>query len=105
MMDIYVFELSSKAVASGVWSGNTLKIPSGILRQIVLQAPGSGVTFDLKITDDRSHTVYDTALREKTATGFLIDEVQIPVKGVYTIRIYGATSDGAYNGRLLVRDG
>lgn len=103
-MDIYVYEINSQAASSGIWSANTLEIESGICHQIILAATASSTTFDFKIIDDKSNVVYDTIRREKTATHILDDEVVLPMKGIYTVRVYNASSDDTFSGRLVVRD-
>ena len=103
-MDIHVYEIDSKSAASGTWSANTLDIHSGICSQIVLMASASAMTFDFKLTDEKGIVVYDTILREKTATWILYDNPELPMHGVYTMKVYNASSDGMFNGRLLIRD-
>ena len=103
-MDIYVYEINSQSAVSGTWAVNTLNIRSGILRQIILAATTSSITFDFKLIDDKSNVAYDTIRREKTATFVLDDEVEIPVHGIYTMRLYNASSDDTFSGRLLVED-
>ena len=103
-MDIHVYEITSQNAVSGTWSANTLNIHSGICHQIILAANASNLTFDFKLIDDKSNVVYDTIRREKTATQVLDDEVNLPLHGIYTMRIYNASSDGTFNGRLMVRD-
>lgn len=104
-MDIYVYEITTQSAVSGTWSTNTQDIRGGICRQIYLAVPHSDVTFDLKLIDDKNNEVYDTIRREKTATQILDDEVSLPMHGIYTIKLYNASSDGiTFSGRLLVED-
>jgi hypothetical protein len=103
-MDIHVYEITTQNASSGTWSANTLDIHSGICKQIFVSAR-SNVTFDFKLTDDKNNVIYDTIRREKTATFVLDDEVELPMHGVYTMRVYSSSSDGAiFNGRLLIQD-
>ena len=103
-MDIYVYEINSKNAASGTWATNTLDIKAGILKHVVLAATASATTFDFKLIDDKSNVVYDTIRREKTATFVLDDEISMPVHGIYTMRVYNASSDDTFSGRLMVCD-
>ena len=103
-MDIHVYEISSKNAASGTWSANTLDIKAGICRQILVISNASALTFDFKLVDDKGNVAYDTIRRERTATGELDDEVCLPMHGIYTMRVYNASSDGTFSGRLLVED-
>lgn len=103
-MDIHAYEITSQNATSGIWSSNTPDIKSGICHHIVLAANASDLTFDFKLIDDKSNVVYDTIRREKTATFVLDDEVCIPLKGIYTARVYNASSDGTFSGRVMVRD-
>ena len=103
-MDIYVYEIRTQNAVSGTWAANTFEIHSGICHQIILAATASATTFDFKLVDDKSNVAYDTQRREKTATGVLDDEIVLPVHGIYTMRVYNASSDDTFSGRLLVRD-
>lgn len=103
-MDIYVYEITSQNAVSGIWSLNTSKIASGICHQIILASNDSSLTFDFKLIDDKSNIVYDTIRRERTATFVLDDEINLPMHGIYTARVYNASSDGTFNGRLLISD-
>lgn len=103
-MDIHAYEINSQNAVSGAWSSNTLDIKSGVCYQIILAANASNLTFDFKLIDEKSNVVYDTIRREKTATFVLDDEVTLPMKGIYTLRVYNASSDGTFSGRLMVRD-
>ena len=103
-MDIHAYEISTQNAVSGIWSINTPNIRSGICHQIIVSANASALTFDFKLIDDKSNEVYDTVRREKTATFVLDDEVLLPMKGIYTARVYNASSDGTFSGRLMIRD-
>lgn len=103
-MDIHAYEITSQNAVSGIWSSNTPDIKSGICYQIILASNASNLTFDFKLIDDKSNVAYDTIRREKTATFVLDDEVILPMKGIYTARVYNASSDGTFSGRLMIRD-
>ena len=103
-MDIHAYEIRTQNAASGTWSINTPDIKSGICHHIILASNASDLTFDFKLIDDKSNVAYDTIRREKTATFVLDDEVILPMKGIYTARLYNASSDGTFSGRLMIRD-
>lgn len=103
-MDIHAYEITSQNAASGIWSSNTPDIKSGICHHIIIAANDSNLTFDFKLIDDKSNVIYDTIRREKTATFVLDDEVFLPMRGIYTARVYNASSDGTFSGRIMVRD-
>ena len=103
-MDIHAYEITSQNAVSGTWATNTPDIKSGICHHIILASNASDLTFDFKLIDDKSNVVYDTIRREKTATFVLDDEVVLPMRGIYTTRVYNASSDGQFSGRLLIRD-
>lgn len=103
-MDIHVYEITTQNAASGTWSKNTHNIRGGICRQIYLAATNSNVTFDFKLVDDKNNVVYDTIRREKTAIWQLDDEVCLPMHGTYTMKLYNASSDDAFTGRLILED-
>jgi hypothetical protein len=103
-MDIHVEEITTQNAVGGIWSKNTHNIRSGICHQIILGSNASDLTFDFKLIDDKSNVVYDTIRREKTATFVLDDEINLPMHGIYTARVYNASSDGTFSGRLIIRD-
>jgi len=104
-MDIHVFEINSQGAASNTFSTNTLNIQGGICNQIYLAAHDTSVTtFELQLIDDHDNIIYDTVRREKTATGILDDEVNLPMMGIYTVKVYNASSDDLFTGRLLIMD-
>jgi len=98
---IHVFEITTQGAASGTWSLNTLPL-NGIVRQIVLLSADTTVTFEFQVIDEKSNIIYDTKIRETTPTGVLNDEVALPVRGICTLKVYEASSDASFTGRLLM---
>ncbi len=103
-MDIHVYEISSQNAINGIWTNNTHNIRAGMCRQIILCSVNSTTTFNFKLIDDDSNVVYDTIRRGRTATFVLDDEIDLPMHGIYTARIYNASSDDTFTGRLLIED-
>lgn len=100
-MVIYPVEILQTAV-SGKWSVNTVKFASAVLKQIVVEAASSTTTFGFTLTDEKNLTVYTT---DTKATGKLREEVNIPLKGIYTMAVADASADNAFTGRLMVMEG
>ena len=98
-MLIYPVEISQTA-SSGAWSVNTPRFSAGILKQILIEATTSTATFKLSITDDKGLVVYNN----EGATGAIMEEVNIPLKGIYTIAAASASVDEAYVGRFMVQE-
>lgn len=97
-MLIYNIEISQTA-SSGDWSFNTPKIHSSLLKQIIVKATTSTTTFTLTITDENNNIAY---VNDTPATGTLREEVEIPVKGIYTIAVSSASADEAFSGVLVI---
>ena len=85
--------------SSGIYSVNTSRIINGIIKQIILKAATSTTTFYFDITDDHNNVIYNT---ETAATGTLRQEMEIPIKEINTLRIYTASADEAFTGKLSI---
>lgn len=80
---------------------NTVRFSSAILKQIIIEATTSTATFRFKITDDKDLTVFDT---DTYPTGKLREQVNIPLKGIYTLSCSDASVNEAYKGKLLITE-
>jgi len=101
---IYAVVINTNASA-GIFAFNTLPIRAGICKHVLVASASSDTTFDFKIIDSDSDIVYDTERREKTATFVLDDEVNIPMAGgIYTLRLYNASTDETFTGKIMVAD-
>ena len=103
-MTIHVYEITSQNAVSGTWSLNTMAIKHGVLTHILVAANASALTFEFKLIDEKSNIVYDSKRRQQTATVVLDEEVNIPLHGTYTLRVYEASSDGTFSGRMMIQD-
>src|SRR3990167_10462740 len=99
-MLIYNIEISQTA-SSGVWSFNTPKLHSPLLKQIIVKAATVTTTFTLTITDDKDNIVY---INDTPATGTLRVEVEIPVRGIHTVAVSNSSADEAFTGKLSVEE-
>ena len=100
---IYAFEVSAQAASTGTWSLNTHYL-DGIIGHIFIAAVNTTTSFDLQLIDEKSNIVYDTVRREKSAYGILDDEIYLPARGIYTIKVYDAHSDDRFSGRLMLTE-
>jgi hypothetical protein len=93
-------------VSSGSWSGNTPKFSMGVLRQIVLKATTSTNIFDFSLVDENGNTVFPTDKDSATAIeGSLnLNKVDIPLVGIYTMKISNATIDEDISYLLVVQE-
>jgi hypothetical protein len=99
MIQITPIEVSQTA-SSGIWSFNTQKFSGGNLMYIVLNPTTATTTYDISIIDEKSNTIYN----DEGITGLYIQEVYIPLRGVYTISVSNSSVDEAYTGRLMVEE-
>lgn len=91
--------LISQTAASGTWSFNTPKLTSGILKQIIVKAATITTTFDFQIIDENSLIIYNT---DTPVTGILRHEIELPLKGVCTIKVLNSSADEAFTGKLSI---
>ncbi len=93
--------LISGTPSSGTYSVNTPKLVSCYLKQIVIKATTATPTFYFDITDKQNNVIYNT---ETQATGTLRQEMEIPMKEINTLRIYTASADEAFIGKLSLTE-
>ena len=102
-MLIYAIEIS-KTATSGAWSFNTSKFDNALLKQIIIKSATSSTTFDISLTDDHNNKPFDTATSGETATGTLNRNMDMPLKGIYTVALANSSADEAFTGRLLISE-
>ena len=102
-MLIYAIEVS-KTASAGAWSFNTLKFDSAILKQIILKAASTDTGFDFQLIDERSNNVIDTTVSGDAATGTYNRQLEIPLKGIYTVKVLNSSANEAFTGRLLIQE-
>lgn len=101
-MLLFPLRIINKTASSGNWSFNSPRFVSAILKQIVLKAATATTTFNFSLTDEFNNIVYNT---DTSATGTLRQELEIPLKGIYTIAVSGASVDESFNGLLSILEG
>lgn len=95
----------SQTASGGAWSFNTTKFSGAELRQIIVIAALATTTFDFTITDADGVVVYDTAERGLTPTGTLNESVNLPLRGIYTLAVSGASvATSTFTGKLMVKE-
>lgn len=97
-MLFYPLRIINKTASSGAWSFNSPKLTSAILKQVVLKAATATTAFDFSMTDEYNNIVYSRV----GETGTLRQEMDLPLKGIYTIAVANASNDEAFNGILLL---
>lgn len=83
--------------SSGSASGNTSARLQGLLRQVIVKAAGN-TTFDITLTNDQSQVIYER-VGEVARTS---EQVQLPVRGVYTVALGNASADEVFTVALVV---
>jgi len=89
----------SSVTSSGSWSGNTVA-QRGLLQQVVIKPTTDTTMYDFSLTDVNNDIVYNRT----DVSGTLNEEVNIPLRGVYTMSISNATKDEAFDIILVVRE-
>lgn len=97
---VYPIEIT-QTTSSGTWSVNTPKLESRIIKQIIIEAATSTTTFKFDIKDEKNLTVFNT---DTAATGKLLQEVNIPAVGIYTLRVYSSSADEIFKGRIMIKE-
>lgn len=100
-MLIYSIKISGTA-SSGVYSFNTSKFDNAILKQIIVKAASNDTTFDFQLINDLDLNQIDTTITGESGTGVLNKQVDIPLKGIYTVKILNSSDDEAFTGELLI---
>lgn len=92
--------------SSGTVSFNTPKFSMGYLRQIIINPATSTTVYDLVIIDQDGYTVLPTQDQQTInltgSTNF--HKLDIPMVGVYTVKIQNSTADEAFSLKMLVQE-
>ena len=86
--------------SSGTYVVNTAVTVQGMLRQVIIEPASSSTIYDIKIENNKGHTIYERL----SETGPLAESVDIPVKGVLTFTITNATVDEVFTAQLAVQN-
>jgi hypothetical protein len=89
----------SGTTSSGAYS-SSLPYIEGILRQVRCKFTTASTTFILTINDSDGIPIYNS----EPATGELVEQVALAVRGIYTVVISGASKDEEFQGRLEVQE-
>jgi len=89
----------SVATSDGVWQGNTVSL-NGILKQILVKSATSSTMLDFSLTSDQNDVIYNRT----DVTGIINEENELPLHGVYTMKISGATRNEDFTILLSVRE-
>lgn len=93
-------------VVSGSWSANSPKYSMGYIRQITLVPTTQTNIYDFSLTDEFGYVVLPveelstTAIEGTTS----IHKVDIPLLGVYTLKITNATIDENINYEIIIQE-
>ena len=81
-------------LSGGNWSANTVRITKGLLLQVVFIPSVSTNIYDFSIVDEDGYTVLPTENESTTAIegNYSQNNLNIPMRGIYTIKINNATS-------------
>jgi hypothetical protein len=86
------------ATVSGSWSANTIVL-TGMLGQVTIQPDTETTMYDFSLTDDENVLVYERT----DITGDLMEELNVPIHGIYTMAISNSTRDESFTVVLNVR--
>jgi len=89
------------ATVGNAYSGNTLYI-EGILTTIRCKFTTASTTFVLTINDSDGIPIFSNA--DEPATGEMVWQVRLAVRGIYTIVISGASANEAFTCKLEVEE-
>jgi len=85
--------------SSGASSGNTVSLVGSDLRMIVVTPTTNTTEYQFKITNADSIIIFD-----ETVSGTLRREMNLPVSGVLTWAIVGASADESFTVYLGVKE-
>jgi hypothetical protein len=86
--------------SSGSLQVNTVAALQGIAREIIISPATSSTTYNLTITNDNSLDIFIST----SITGDFIEEVALPLRGVYTVAISSATADEEFNMAIILEE-
>lgn len=98
-MVIHTEKLSGTASA-GTFAVNTISNLCGLLRTIIIKPTTATTQYDITITNSDSMDIYSS----KSIVGNSSDEVQIPLRGIFTITITNSTADEAFTIHLALQE-
>ena len=84
--------------SSGALSTNTVAALTGIAREIIISPATSSTQYNLTITNDNSLDMFIS----ESITGDFIEEVALPMRGVYTVTVDQATRDEEFNMAIVL---
>ena len=87
--------------SSGVGSANTLKFSGAELSQVFAKATTSTTNYDIRLEDEDGDIVYEALNIEND---YRDDNVDMPLRGIYTIRIFNASVDENITVKLMVNE-
>jgi len=87
--------------SSGSGSANTLKFSGAELSQIFAKATTTTTNYDILLEDEDGDTVYEALNIEND---YRDDAVDMPLRGIYTIRIQNASADENIVVKLMVNE-
>ena len=90
----------SGTASSGAISTNTVAALQGIAREIIISPATSTTVYNLTITNDNSLTVF----KSSSITGDFIEEVALPLRGVYTVAVTSATVDELFTMAIVLEE-
>lgn len=99
-MKIYRFR-TTISTAGGSGSANTNPVIGGLCRQVYIRAQTSGALFRANIQSAYADTMRAYQLHTST---IMDDNRVLPMAGVYTVQITGASADGDFTTELLVQE-
>ncbi len=101
---MYVIDIN-KTASGGEWSFNTLKIVSGKLEQVLIEATNNDTVFDFSMTDKNGNEPIDTSKSNQSGTGFLNILPNIPLAGIYTVKVFNSSlATETFTGRIIVAE-
>lgn len=89
----------SVSTSLGSWAGNTVSL-RGLLKQVLVNPTTTSTMYDFSLTNNQNDIIY----RRTDVSGTLNEEIDLPITGVYTMRIQNATRDEVFTVLLVVRE-
>jgi len=95
----YIYTHTTNTI-SGSIEDTTLSIISGFVKQIFVKSATSTTTFDFQLLDDASNIV----LNRTASTGTLNELLELPIHGIYTVKILNSTVDENFVIKLVIQE-
>lgn len=98
-MIFYQYRNLSAVITSGTYSDNILKT-IGVLKQIYIKPTSTSTIYDVQLIDRDNDIIFERNAEQ----GILNELTDLPLQGIYTIKILNSTVDENFIIKLFIKE-